>query len=164
MTNKKGFTLIELLIVIAIIGILSAALLPTVLNAPARGRDAARIGNINSIMAGLEAYNSDNGKYPQTDGCASAIFGTNINLYFSGGSVPKDPSGARDTGGTDCVDTGEYYYQYIGDNEIAEYIIGTVMEMPTNNNTMVDPTIDPTEAIEFPSCTDGSCLYYIEAR
>ncbi|MCD6109528.1 type II secretion system protein [bacterium] len=152
MRNKKGFTLIELLIVIAIIGVLSAALLPSILNAPARGRDAARLGNINSIVAALEAYNSDNGHYPNSTDAKNGtcigtgkIFDTGLTAYFSGGIAPKDPSGAGRTIATgltdpgDCVKNGEYYYKYIGSVDSAEYVIGTVMEIAGNNNTKVNP-------------------------
>jgi len=145
MKTKKGFTLIELLIVIAIIGILSAALLPTILNAPARGRDAARTGHISSIVAVLEAYNSDSGGYPND---ANAKLGRCINhadlglsSYFSGGTPPMDPSGNRtvttDPGG--CLGAGQYYYRYIGEVGAAEYIIATIMENPKANNTSVPP-------------------------
>ena len=61
---SKGFTLIELLIVIAIIGILAVALLPNVLNAPKKGRDATRIANVSSIAKAIEAYNVEQGSYP----------------------------------------------------------------------------------------------------
>ncbi len=47
--NKKGFTLIELLIVIAIIGILAVAFLPSLLDAPSKGRDAQRLATIQKI-------------------------------------------------------------------------------------------------------------------
>ena len=155
MRTKKGFTLIELLIVIAIIGILSAALLPTILNAPARGRDAARLGNLNSIVAALEAYNSDEGHYPNhadalTGGCigdeTNPIFDTGLGSYFSGGTPPTDPGGAgRSIDGAltdpgDCVDAGQYYYKYVGAVDSAEYILATVMEIEGNNNTDVPPS------------------------
>jgi prepilin-type N-terminal cleavage/methylation domain-containing protein len=171
MKTKKGFTLIELLIVIAIIGILAAALLPTILNAPARGRDAARQGHMNQIVAALEAYNSDNGSYPnsaaaQAGACVGGgdVFDTGLEAYFAGGNAPQDPSGNRGTaagGVTDCVAAGQYYYQYVGDAAIAEYILATVMEIEGNNNTDVPPAdvaggTDP----DFENCTDG-CDYYV---
>jgi len=168
--NRKGFTLIELLIVIAIIGILAAALLPTVLNAPARGRDAARIGNMNSIVAAIEAYNADTGSYPlaiATDGC---INGTDVftaalvSNYFPGGIPPKDPSGARadeDNDPGDCVAAGQYYYHHVGEQGIAEYIIGTVMELPQNNNTTTDlATLDDSTAADL-TCTGSDCTAYV---
>ncbi|MBN1494319.1 type II secretion system protein [Candidatus Peregrinibacteria bacterium] len=152
MKTKKGFTLIELLIVIAIIGILSAALLPTILNAPARGRDAARTGQLNSIVAALEAYNSDFGKYPQADGCIGDEGGETVFVddtsasvlgnYFAGGTPPQDPSGDRTITGeaTGCPAMGLYYYHYVGEVGVAEYILSTVMELENNNNSDTDPT------------------------
>jgi prepilin-type N-terminal cleavage/methylation domain-containing protein len=60
----KGFTLIELLIVIAIIGILTVALLPQVLKAPAKARDTAKMKVVQDIKAGIEMYISNKGSYP----------------------------------------------------------------------------------------------------
>jgi len=167
MKTKKGFTLIELLIVIAIIGILSAALLPTILNAPARGRDAARIGQINSIVAALEAYNSDNGSYPDDAGVCTnlaGMWGDNPKAYFSGGSTPKDPSVTRtdDAKLSTCLASGDYYYKYIGDVDVAEYILATKMEIEGNNNTDTGPS-DVTTVLApaaESACAEG-CDYYI---
>lgn len=66
---KKGFTLIELLIVVAIIGILAVALVPTITDAPARARDAARRAATNNVITALESYNIDNGSYPDGNFC-----------------------------------------------------------------------------------------------
>lgn len=161
--TKKGFTLIELLIVIAIIGILAAALLPTILNAPARGRDAARIGNMNSIVAAMEAYNADNGSYPTAEGCidgaGSGPFGTKANLYFAGGIPPKDPSGGDAATGT-CKEQGWYHYSYVGAAGV-EYLILTEMELEQNNNDDIDEaTAEALTTSPDLACTT-TCSSYI---
>lgn len=169
MRNKKGFTLIELLIVIAIIGILSAALLPTILNAPARGRDAARQGHLNSIVAALETYNSDFGKYPSTSGCVGSenVFANDdgdsvLDNYFAGGTPPADPSGGRtltdDPG--NCAADGQYYYGYVGEVGVAEYVLGTVMEVEQNNNSDTSPADVDASSTNILDCTDA-CEYYV---
>ncbi len=151
--KKKAFTLIELLIVIAIIGVLAAALYPTIRDALSRGRDAAREGNINNIITALETYNSDYGVYPTYSGCvdgsATGVFrdpddtGNVFKDYFKGATPPLDPSPNRtvptaltDPGG--CIGAGNYYYEYIGANGL-EYLIATIMETEKKNNTSTDP-------------------------
>ncbi len=165
MKTKKGFTLIELLIVIAIIGILSAALLPTILNAPGKARDSARILNISSIATAIEAWNADNGAYPPNvgDGCISEIFGAKAINYFSGGNIPEDPSKGRSDASLTCVQNGEYYYKYIGDPAVAQYILATEMELAQTNNSTVDPTSVSGTTPPDTSCT-SDCTYYIEVQ
>ena len=145
--KRKGFTLIELLIVIAIIGVLAAALYPTIRDALSRGRDAAREGDLNNIATAIETFNADYGQYPSGNGCidGTTIFedpenpGTFvISDYFKGGQPPTDPSPSRSTGvaegpGT-CADSGNYYYEYHEGIGGVEYVIGTVMESDKNNN------------------------------
>lgn len=89
MTNKKGFTLIELLIVIAIIGILAAALIPNILNAPAAARDTARISALNDIVTAMEQYYTSTGSYPTTKTCLTATTPANFGSYFKNG-VPSN--------------------------------------------------------------------------
>lgn len=85
---RRGFTLIELLIVIAVIGILTAAII-SILN-PAyiqgRARNAARKSDLGAIRSALEMYYSDNGSYP-APGIFS--FGQPWSGYMS--MVPSDP-------------------------------------------------------------------------
>lgn len=165
--TKKGFTLIELLIVIAIIGILFAALVPTILNAPAKARDGARQLNLNSIATAVEGYNVDYGQYPAGDGCIAAVFvepGTTNSVaqnYFSGGNVPEDPSGTRSTTqvpndpGT-CLTTGTYYYRYIGDPAIGQYILAAAMELEDSNNSTSNATI-----AQDTGCTTGCNIFIL---
>jgi prepilin-type N-terminal cleavage/methylation domain-containing protein/prepilin-type processing-associated H-X9-DG protein len=56
-----GFTLIELLLVIAIIGILSAILLPALARAKATAQRAACEGNLRQLGLAMEIYLGDNG-------------------------------------------------------------------------------------------------------
>lgn len=63
---QKGFTIIELLIVIALIAILATLVLTNFTDAQAKGRDATRNTDINSIYQKLEEYHNEKGAYPQT--------------------------------------------------------------------------------------------------
>jgi general secretion pathway protein G len=59
--TQRGFTLIELMVVIAIIGLLSAAILSSLSTANQRGRDANRIADMKQLQNALELYAADNG-------------------------------------------------------------------------------------------------------
>ncbi len=122
---SKGFTLIELLIVITIIGILAVALLPSVLGAPARARDAARKADLNNIIAALETYNSDNQDYPDAAAAGDCVDAAGLGLsgYFQGANVPNDP---QSLGAGACSDT--YMYCKL-DGSPASYFVAARMEI-----------------------------------
>jgi type IV pilus assembly protein PilA len=62
--SKKGFTLIELLIVVAIIGILAAIAIPQFAAYRMRGYNAGANSDAKNLKTTLEAYYTDNQKYP----------------------------------------------------------------------------------------------------
>ena len=99
----KGFTLIELLIVIAILGILAAAVLVAINPTKRTGqaRDAGRKNDIASIVTEVQAYYTTPGQgvYPTwiTPSCGANIGGLTV-LTTSGGlkQLPDDPKNGWD--------------------------------------------------------------------
>jgi type II secretion system protein G len=83
--GNKGFTLIELLIVIAIIGIIAAIAIPSLLNALDRARQATTVSNVVQMGQGVDRYIQDHPKVgaPQAadiDALQTIFETTEINL------------------------------------------------------------------------------------
>ena len=155
--EKKGFTLIELLIVIAIIGILAVAFLPSLLGAPAKGRDAQRIASVQKLENFVVSEMLTGTALPVT-GCiadpgAASSIGELItnNLAGFGGVFPGDPQSGNVTTGAITVCTGEYGYINFATNTSYSAGVYAAVEEESNANIIcgdiadaaADPVLDP---------------------
>lgn len=81
--TKKGFTLIELIIVVAILGLLAAALFVAIDPAARIGaaRDARRYTDVSSILNAVLQYTID------ANGLPSAVNGLTADTYYAVGDI-----------------------------------------------------------------------------
>ncbi len=64
MSRNQGFTLIELMIVVAIIAIISAIAIPSLLNARISGNEASAIASLRTLSTVSEQYRGRFAEYP----------------------------------------------------------------------------------------------------
>jgi len=139
----KSFTVTELLVIISIIGILALLVVVGLQPKRAKGRDAKRISEVNSLRGALKLYHMDHGEYPiqepatwswcSLEQTAVAAADYCSGMYDAEGDFvlepympkkPEDPIYGRgmETSGD------KYSYQYISTSSGQEYGIHADLE------------------------------------
>ena len=129
--SPKGFTLVELMIVIAIIGILAAALFPSLTSYLARGRDTSRASGLKEISTAVAAYMVDQSNAPAIDNtnCApkTALSATYLPKF------PVDPVTTHDNCG--AANLGQYGYGTGNLGNVPSATFSAVFENAKGGNT-----------------------------
>ena len=141
--SPKGFTLVELMIVIAIIGILAAALFPSLTSYLARGRDTSRVAGIKEIVTAFAGYQLDKLTPPPAlvDAAAGANMcvnsgAANMTSYLA--KFPVDPTAGRfvNCGVAAGVANGAYGYGTGTDSGgTSTFTISAIFENANGGNT-----------------------------
>ncbi|HET8708081.1 MAG TPA: type II secretion system major pseudopilin GspG [Pseudomonadales bacterium] len=93
---QTGFTMIEIMVVVAILGILAAMVVPSIIGKDDQARVARAKSDIKAISSALDMYKLDNYKYPTTEQGLEALVNKpeNAKNWPEGGylkKVPTDP-------------------------------------------------------------------------
>lgn len=107
----RGFTLIEILVVVAIIGVLSAAIVAIVNTARVGSRDSKRLADIKELQTALHFYFDKNTTFPES-----------LDDLVSGGQIPGLP--------TDPTTRAPYFYDVTGGG--TSYHLAANLEDPKN--------------------------------
>jgi general secretion pathway protein G len=76
--RRRGFTLIELLIVIVVIAILALIVIPRVMGAGRKAKEASLKANLHQLRNAIEQFQADTGCYPKLLTDLVAAEGTNV--------------------------------------------------------------------------------------
>ncbi len=92
--KRKGFTLIEMLIVIVVIAILALIVIPRLLGAGRKAKEATLRGDLHQLRNAIQQFEADCGDYPfaasqlMTQPGDGTVGGTNIALDVNGWQGP----------------------------------------------------------------------------
>lgn len=108
---KRGFTIMEMLVVIGIIGLLMVFLVPSLMGAKDKAKEAAVKSIMHSVQLAVEAYELENQTYPLDNNVALESLCTNYLMaggYIS--TVPTNPFTGKPYKDTDAA--GRIVYSY----------------------------------------------------
>jgi general secretion pathway protein G len=108
-SRKKGFTLVELLVVVAILAILSVALLPSVLGYSDKARNTRAAKDIRNFNTVVEAFAATDGNYPEASLDTDNPRSIASVMQSKGVNWTGDATGKTDPWGN------PYYYDIVDD-------------------------------------------------
>jgi prepilin-type N-terminal cleavage/methylation domain-containing protein len=133
--TPKGFTLVELMIVIAIIGILAAALFPSLTSYLARGRDTSRAAGIKEISTGIAGYNVDTSSFPTGSGTCTTAANCCADPVVLAKYIPKFPKDPVASSQITCGQAGGYGYGTGSASGTTTAILSSQFENDKGGNT-----------------------------
>ena len=113
-SSEQGLTLVEMIVVLAIIALIAALVVPSVIGRPDQARVTVAQTDLKSISAALKIYRLDNGDYPSTAQGLAAL-----STKPTGEPAPRNwnPSGYLDSLPTDPWGN-PYLYKSPGENGV----------------------------------------------
>jgi len=138
--NKNGFTLVELLVVVAILGILMAAVVLAInpMEIMKKGRDSTRLSDMDSLRKAIDLAIADGGTLTTTATAGDSAVGTravngtgwvNVDVAQYLSTLPIDPrNGVGFTDAAGNTVTGKYLYFSDG----AAYELNCYLESSAN--------------------------------
>ena len=114
LSAATGFTLIELLLVLVILAVLAAVVAPKFTNRSQEARLTAAHTGISNLETALDAFEIDNGRFPNSDEGLGALIAAPASVqkwmgpYIKGG-LPVDPWG------------NPFQYKYPGQHNLNGY-------------------------------------------
>ena len=90
--GSRGFTLIEMLIVIVVIAILALIVIPRLLGAGRKAKEASLKGNLHELRNVIQQFEADLGDYPAS---LAQVVATTAPTGNGGRGISLDPSGYK---------------------------------------------------------------------
>lgn len=152
--KQRGFTLIELIIVVAIIGLLAAALFVAIDPAKRIGdaNDSTRWSNVTAILNAMLTYIADVQTIP------TSISGMNVGQYYVVGSGNTDGSTVG------CSEAGELTTRSLYGNLVDKYIATMPMDPGYTTSTNYYIMRSTNNRITVGACIKSQATASIEVQ